>query len=343
MGGHMAFADEAKIKVFAGKGGSGCLSFLREKFIPFGGPDGGDGGDGGCVYLIADKGKNTLGEFRYKKIYRAKNGEGGKGRQRRGASGEDLFVPVPVGTIVTDCSTGEVIGDMLEPGQKILVAQGGFHGLGNLRFKSSTNRAPRKVSPGTPGEERELHLELKLLADVGLLGLPNAGKSTLISSVSNATPRIADYPFTTLEPQLGVVDVSITSQFVIADIPGLIEGASEGQGLGHRFLKHLSRTGLLLHLVAVDVYEGLDATIEEVRVIEQELSRYSDELTQKERWLILNKVDLLPEDERQPYLDSLKAAIGWEGPAFAISASERIGTEKLCQAVMLRIDRKREE
>lgn len=339
----MAFADEAKIKVFAGNGGSGCLSFLRAKCLPEGGPDGGDGGDGGCVYLVANQGKNTLGEFRYKKSYRAPNGEGGKGRQRRGSSGEDLLIQVPVGTIVTDCSTGEVVGDMLEHGQRLLVAQGGFHGLGNLRFKSSTNRAPRKTSPGTPGEERQLHLELKLLADVGLLGLPNAGKSTLISSVSNARPRVAAYPFTTLEPQLGVVDVSVTSQFVIADIPGLIEGASEGHGLGHRFLKHLSRTGLLLHLVAVDLHGGLDAVVEEVRVIQQELARYSDELMHKQRWLILNKVDLLPEEEQKPFFEALKEALDWEGPAFAVSASERIGTEALCQAIMRDLDRKREE
>jgi GTP-binding protein len=330
----MAFIDEARIKVFAGKGGGGCLSFLREKFIAKGGPDGGDGGDGGSVYLVAYASRNTLGEFRHKKRYRAQNGEQGKGRQKRGKNGEDLLIPVPVGTTVVDLSTGETIGDLLEDGQKLLVAQGGFHGLGNQRFKSSTNRAPRQTTPGSEGEERQLHLELKLLADVGLLGLPNAGKSTLISAVSNAHPRIADYPFTTLEPQLGVVDVSVTSQFVIADIPGLIEGASEGHGLGHRFLKHLSRTGLLLHLVAVDLYDGVEASVAEFRVIEKELARYSDELTHKTRWLVLNKIDLLPKDERQSYFNELKEALGWEGPAMAISATERLGTQALCQAVM---------
>lgn len=333
----MAFIDEARVKVYAGNGGAGCLSFLREKCLPKGGPDGGDGGDGGSVFLIANKDMNTLGAFRHKKKYRAQNGEGGRGRQCRGKGGDDLYIKVPVGTTVTDLKTGELIGDLVENGHKLKVAQGGFHGLGNLRFKSSTNRAPRQTSPGTPGEERELFLELKLLADVGLLGLPNAGKSTLITSVSNATPRVADYPFTTLEPQLGVVDVSVTSQFVIADIPGLIEGASEGQGLGHRFLKHLSRTGLMLHLVAVNPYGDFDAVVEEVRVIERELARYSDELEHKERWLVLNKVDLLPQEERDSYLKSLREALNWQGPSFAISASERIGTEELCQAVMAKL------
>jgi GTP-binding protein len=334
----VAFIDEAKILVFAGNGGAGCLSFLREKFIPKGGPDGGDGGDGGSVYLVATTSRNTLGEFRYKKRFRAQNGESGKGRQRRGKSGDDLLIPVPVGTIVTDLMTGEVIGDLIEEGQTLLVAQGGFHGLGNLRYKSSTNRAPRQTSPGTPGEDRELHLELKLLADAGLLGLPNAGKSTLIAAISNAHPRIADYPFTTLEPQLGVVDISPTSQFVIADIPGLIEGASEGLGLGHRFLKHLSRTGLLLHLVGVDPYEGIDASVAGVKVIEQELARYSSELSEKERWLVLNKIDLLPEQDRHGYLESLRAALRWQGPLFAISAAERIGTRELSQAIMRAIE-----
>ena len=334
----MAFIDEVRVKVFAGNGGSGCLSFRREKYIPHGGPDGGDGGDGGSVYLLADASRNTLGEFRYKKSFRAQNGEPGKGRQKRGKSGEDLLIPVPLGTIAADQSTGEVIGELVEDGQRLLVAQGGFHGLGNLRFKSSINRAPRKTSPGTPGESRELQLELRLFADVGLLGLPNAGKSTLISSVSNATPRIADYPFTTLEPQLGVVDVSITSQFVIADIPGLIEGASEGQGLGHRFLKHLSRTGLLLHLVGVDPVQGVEASVAEVRVIEQELVRYSEELGQKTRWLVLNKVDLLSEEEVSAYAARLKQDLAWEGPLFVISAATGAGTQALCEAVMRHLE-----
>lgn len=334
----MAFIDEVKVKVFAGNGGSGCLSFRREKFIPHGGPDGGDGGDGGSVYLLGDASRNTLSEFRYKKSFQAQNGEPGKGRQRRGKSGEDLLIPVPLGTIVADQSTGEVIGELVEDGQRLLVAQGGFHGLGNLRFKSSINRAPRKTSPGTPGESRELQLELRLFADVGLLGLPNAGKSTLIAAVSNATPRIADYPFTTLEPQLGVVDVSITSQFVIADIPGLIEGASEGQGLGHRFLKHLSRTGVLLHLVGVDPFDGVEASAAEVRVIEQELLRYSEELGQKTRWLVLNKVDLLSEEEAKAYASELQQILGWHEPLFVISAATGAGTRSLCEAVMRHLD-----
>lgn len=339
----MAFIDEVDISVNAGNGGAGCLSFLREKFVPLGGPDGGDGGDGGSVYLCADPGRNTLGEFRYRRRFRAQNGEGGKGKQRRGKKGDDLVVQVPVGTVVFDKQTGEQIGDLIEPGQKILVAQGGFHGLGNLRFKSSTNRAPRQTSPGTPGEERKLHMELKLLADVGLLGLPNAGKSTFIRAVSNATPKVADYPFTTLEPQLGVVDVSVTSQFVVADIPGLIEGASVGQGLGHRFLKHLSRTGLLLHLVDIDPEAGVEAVITAVHTISKELEQYDPGLVNKPRWLVLNKIDLLPEEERDGYFEQILTGLKWDAPCYTVSAYQKHGTQELCEAIMRYLESQQQE
>jgi GTP-binding protein len=329
----MKFVDEAHISVSAGKGGNGCLSFRREKFIPRGGPDGGDGGDGGSVYLEADVNLNTLVDYRYKRKFGAQNGEPGRGRDCRGASGSDLVLKVPVGTTVIDVDTEEVLGDLTEAGEQLLVAQGGFHGLGNARFKSSVNRAPRQTSPGSEGEERNLKLELKVLADVGLLGLPNAGKSSFISRVSEATPKIADYPFTTLVPNLGVVKVSPMQSFVVADIPGLIEGASEGQGLGIRFLKHLTRTRLLLHMVDVAPFDGSDPE-ESAVVIDGELNLFSPTLAGRDRWLVLNKVDLADEqtvaDVRQTIVDALE----WDGPIFEISAATGQGCEALCQSIM---------
>jgi GTP-binding protein len=327
----MKFIDEATIEVRAGDGGNGCVSFRREKYIPFGGPDGGDGGDGGSVSLEADSRVNTLVDFRHARKFIAERGENGRGRNCTGKSGEDLVVSVPVGTIVHEAETGELIGDLVHDGQRLIVAKGGFHGLGNARFKSSTNRAPRQSKPGTPGEKRQLRLELKLLADVGLLGMPNAGKSTLISAISSARPKIADYPFTTLYPNLGVVSVSAHRSFVMADIPGLIEGAAEGAGLGIQFLRHLTRTRLLLHLVDMGPTGSPEA---DVATITAELQRYSADLAQRERWLVLNKIDLIPEDRRRQRCQDLVAALQWQGPVFEISALSRAGTDELVQAVM---------
>ena len=338
----MKFVDEATIRVEAGKGGNGCLSFRREKYIPKGGPDGGDGGDGGSIFLEATDGVNTLVDFRYERVWRAQNGESGRGGNCTGRSGDDLVIPVPVGTQVSDQDTEELVGDLTRPGQRLLVAQGGFHGLGNTRFKSSVNRAPRQTTAGTPGEVRNLHLELKLLADVGLLGLPNAGKSTLIRAISAARPKVADYPFTTLYPNLGVVRVDTQRSFVVADIPGLIEGAAEGAGLGVRFLKHLSRTRLLLHLVDLLPPDGSDPA-ESVRTIVAELEKFSPELAERERWLVLNKADLLPEDERDARCAELVAAIHWEGPVHTISALSGEGTARLVQQVMTRLEALRRE
>lgn len=329
----MKFVDEAKIKVEAGDGGDGCLSFRREKFIPLGGPDGGDGGDGGSVYLEADQNLNTLVDFRFQRMFRAERGQNGMGSQCTGKKGQDLVVKVPVGTIIYDEDTGEIIGDLVEAKQKVCVAQGGFHGLGNERFKSSTNRAPRKTTNGTPGEKRQLILELKLLADVGLLGLPNAGKSTFISAVSDARPKVADYPFTTLYPNLGVVRVDFEKSFVIADIPGLIEGASEGAGLGIQFLKHLARTSVLLHLVDILPIDGSDPA-ENINVITNELSKFSEELTEKDRWLVLNKIDLLPEEEIDTHCADIIKRANWQGPVFKISAVTKRGTKELCYKLM---------
>jgi GTP-binding protein len=331
----MKFIDEATIEVRGGDGGNGCVSFRREKYIPFGGPDGGDGGDGGSVLLEADSGINTLVDFRHSRKFLAERGANGAGRNRTGKSGDDLVVKVPVGTIVHEDETGELIGDLVRDGQQLVVAKGGFHGLGNTRFKSSTNRTPRQSKPGTPGERRQLHLELKLLADVGLLGMPNAGKSTLIRAVSSARPKVADYPFTTLHPNLGVVSVSASRSFVMADVPGLIEGAAEGAGLGIRFLKHLSRTRLLLHLVDMG---PLGKPVEDVKTIMNELASFSPELAQRERWLVLNKVDLLPPDERDRACDEVAGALGWQGPVFRISALSGEGTDALVQAVMVFIE-----
>ncbi|BAZ93303.1 GTPase [Thiohalobacter thiocyanaticus] len=334
----MKFVDEATIRVAAGDGGNGCVSFRREKYIPFGGPDGGDGGDGGSVFLVADESINTLVDFRYERRYQAQRGENGRGRNCTGAGGEDRVIRVPVGTMVYDHDTGELIGDLTESGQRLRVAQGGWHGIGNARFKSSTNRAPRQSTPGTPGEQRELRLELKLLADVGLLGMPNAGKSTLIRAVSAARPKVADYPFTTLYPNLGVVRLAQHQSFVIADIPGLIEGAAEGAGLGVRFLKHLARTRLLLHLLDVSPFGGSGDPVDDARKIIAELEKYSPELADRPRWLVLNKLDLLPADERAARCDEIINALKWTGPVFRISAATGEGTDDLVKAVMTHLE-----
>jgi GTPase len=338
----MKFVDEASIKVHAGKGGNGCLSFRREKYIPKGGPDGGDGGDGGSVILLGAEGLNTLIDFRYTRNFKAENGQQGSSAECTGRGGEDLVLQVPVGTTVIDEETGEVLGDITELDQQLKVAQGGYHGLGNTRYKSSTNRAPRQTSPGKEGEVRELKLELKVLADVGLLGLPNAGKSTFIRSVSAARPKVADYPFTTLVPNLGVVGMSGDKSFVIADIPGLIEGASEGAGLGIRFLKHLTRTRLLLHLVDMMPYDGSTAG-ENAEVIEQELEKFSPTMAAGDRWLILNKVDLLQEDEVDARCDEVVKHLSWQGPVFRMSGLASKGTKNLCAAIMDYIDEQRQQ
>jgi GTP-binding protein len=333
----MKFVDEATIKVQAGKGGNGCLSFRREKYIPKGGPDGGDGGDGGSVFLEAVEGLNTLIDYRYTRNFRAENGQQGSSAECTGRGGDDLTLKVPVGTTVLDEESGDVLGDLTELGQKLKVAQGGFHGLGNTRYKSSTNRAPRQTSPGQEGELRELKLELKVLADVGLLGLPNAGKSTFIRSVSAARPKVADYPFTTLVPNLGVVGLSADKSFVIADIPGLIEGASDGAGLGIRFLKHLTRTRLLLHLVDMFPYEG-DSAADNAQIIEDELLKFSPTMAAGERWLVLNKLDLLPEEEVEERCQEVIDQLNWQGPVFRISGLTSNGTKDLCAAIMDHID-----
>ena len=333
----MKFVDEVAITVKAGDGGNGCMSFRREKFIPKGGPDGGDGGDGGSIFLEADVNLNTLVDYRYTRRFNAKRGENGRGSDCTGAKGEDMVLPVPVGTTVIDAGTQEIIGDLTEPGQRLLVAQGGFHGLGNTRFKSSVNRAPRQTTQGSLGDLRDLKLELKVLADVGLLGLPNAGKSTFIRSVSAAKPKVADYPFTTMVPNLGVVDVGQLRSFVIADIPGVIAGAADGAGLGTRFLKHLSRTRLLLHLVDMAPLDQSDP-VEAVETILHELGKFSPSLTLRERWLVLNKCDQLLEDEQQAILDDVVERLEWEGPVYVISASERMGTAELAKDVMNWLD-----
>ncbi len=338
----MKFVDEATIHVQAGKGGNGCVSFRREKYIEFGGPDGGDGGDGGSVYLVGDVNLNTLADFRFTRRFKAESGEAGRGRNCTGKSGEDLYIKVPLGTQVFDVDTAELIGDVVKNGQQLLVAQGGVHGIGNTRFKSSTNRAPRQSTPGTPGETRELRLELKVLADVGLLGLPNAGKSTLIRAVSAARPKVADYPFTTLHPNLGVVSVESHRSFVVADIPGIIEGAAEGTGLGIQFLKHISRTRLLLHLVDAAPFDESIDPVEEVRTIETEMQHFDPELLDYERWLVLNKIDLLPEAEREARCNDIVQRLNWQGPVFRISAINKQGTQELCYRIMEYLEARRE-
>ncbi len=338
----MKFVDEVEIRVEAGDGGNGCVSFRREKYIEFGGPDGGDGGDGGDVYLIADEGLNTLIDYRFERFHRAKRGENGKSRNCTGKSSDDLLLKVPVGTRAIDQDTGEQIGDLTQKGQKLMVAKGGWHGLGNTRFKSSTNRAPRQKTDGTPGEIRNLKLELLLLADVGLLGLPNAGKSTLIRSVSAAKPKVADYPFTTLVPNLGVVRLDSQRSFVIADIPGLIEGAADGAGLGTQFLKHLERCRVLLHVIDVMPVDGSDP-LENAKTIISELEQHNEKLAGKPRWIVFNKLDLLLEEEAEQLTKSIIEGLDWQGEVYSISAFNKMGTEELCQKLMTFIEELPEE
>ena len=325
----MKFVDEVQIRVEAGDGGNGCVSFRREKFIPNGGPDGGDGGDGGDVYLLADTNLNTLIDYRFERFHMAERGENGRGANCTGARGKDLVLKVPVGTRARDEDTGEILGDLTKEGQKLMVAKGGFHGLGNTRFKSSVNRAPRQKTMGTPGEVRNLRMELLLLADVGLLGLPNAGKSTFIRAVSAARPKVADYPFTTLVPNLGVVRMGERNSFVIADIPGLIEGAAEGAGLGIRFLKHLERCRVLLHLVDILPVDGSDPA-ENAKTIIHELEKYSPELAAKPRWLVFNKLDLVLEEEADEIIERVVKTLAWEGAVYRISAFDKQGTDPIC-------------
>ena len=334
----MKFVDEATIRVQAGNGGRGMVSFRREKFIPFGGPDGGDGGSGGSVFLVAKTGLNTLADFRYQRTFKAANGEPGGSADCSGRGGEDLEVQVPVGTVIFDEDTEETLGDLATEGARLVVAKGGKGGLGNQHFKSSTNRTPRKATPGFPGEKRELRLELKLLADVGLLGLPNAGKSTLISVVSAARPKIADYPFTTLHPNLGVVYVGTHQSFVMADIPGVIEGASEGAGLGLRFLKHLQRTRLLLHLVDIAPPDPDADPVRDARTIAAELKKFNPELSKRDRWLVLNKMDLLPPAEADKRCRDIVRRLRWKGAVYRISGVTRQGTQELCRDVMRHLE-----
>lgn len=333
----MQFVDEATIHVSAGNGGNGCVSFRREKFIPLGGPDGGDGGAGGAVWLVADEGLNTLVDFRHQRRFRAERGQNGMGKQMSGKSGADCVIRVPVGTSVVNVETGEQIGDLTVHGERLLVAEGGQGGKGNVHFKSSVNRSPRRAIPGAPGESREIRLELKVLADVGLLGFPNAGKSTFIRAVSAATPRVADYPFTTLKPHLGVVRIEADRSFVIADIPGLVEGAAEGVGLGIRFLKHLARTSLLLHVVDLAPLDGTDPAAE-VRAIEAELGKYDPELLERPRWLVMNKADLLPADEREKTAKALVRKLGWRQPWYVVSALARENTWTVCLDIQRHFD-----
>jgi GTPase len=328
----MKFVDEVTIDVAGGHGGAGCASFRREKFIPFGGPDGGDGGRGGSVIAVGDRNLNTLVDFRYARRHEARNGEAGRGSDQFGAAADDVILRMPVGTIVTDTQADVVLGELLEHGQRLVLAKGGDGGFGNLHFKSSTNRAPRQKTPGWPGDQRTVRLELRVLADVGLLGMPNAGKSTLIAAVSNARPKIADYPFTTLYPHLGVVRVAAEQSFVIADVPGLIEGAADGAGLGHQFLRHLQRTHLLLHLVDIAPLDESVDPVAQVRAIEKELARYDPALRAKPRWLVLNKIDAIDPEQRASVVSAIKRRLRWKAPLFAVSAATREGCDALMRA-----------
>jgi GTP-binding protein len=329
----MKFFDEALIDISAGHGGAGCVSFRREKFIPFGGPNGGDGGRGGSVWAVADLNINTLIDYRYTRRFDAKNGEAGRGTDQFGAAGDDIEMRMPVGTIISDAETGEVMVELLEHGQRALLAKGGDGGFGNLHFKSSTNRSPRQKTPGWPGEARKLQLELRVLADVGLLGMPNAGKSTFIAAISNARPKIADYPFTTLHPNLGVVRVGPERSFVVADIPGLIEGASEGAGLGHQFLRHLQRTRLLLHIVDAAPFDDSVDPVAQAKAIVAELKKYDPKLHAKPRWLVFNKLDMVPVEERESRVKDYVRRLRWKGPVFSISALARDGLQPLLEKI----------
>lgn len=332
----MKFVDEALIDVSAGNGGAGCVSFRREKFIPFGGPDGGNGGRGGSVWAVADRNLNTLIDYRYARRHEARNGEQGRGSDQFGAAGPDIVLRMPVGTILRDAESLDIVAELLVPDEKVLICKGGDGGFGNLHYKSSTNRAPRQKTPGWPGEQKKLKLELRVLADVGLLGMPNAGKSTLIASISNAKPKIADYPFTTLHPNLGVVRIGPEQSFVVADIPGLIEGASEGAGLGHQFLRHLQRTRLLLHMIDMAPFDGTDPVLQAQAIVE-ELRKYDEALWRKPRWLVLNKMDMVPEEERQERVADFVKRFEWEGPVFEISALARQGLEPLLRSIWTHI------
>jgi GTPase len=329
----MKFVDEATIDVVAGDGGNGCMSFRREKFLPFGGPNGGDGGRGGSVFAVGDRNLNTLIDFRYARRHEARRGENGRGSDQYGAAAEDIILRMPMGTVITDAETNQVVAELLVPDEKVLIVKGGDGGFGNLHFKTSTNRAPRQKTPGWPGEQKKLRLELKVLADVGLLGMPNAGKSSLITAVSNARPKIADYPFTTLHPNLGVVRVGPEQSFVVADIPGLIEGASEGAGLGHLFLRHLQRTHLLLHLVDFAPFDDSVDPVAQAKAIAAELKKYDQSLYDKPRWLVLNKLDMVPVEDREKRVKDFVKRFKWKGPVFQISALTREGCEPLTRAI----------
>ncbi|MDZ5457805.1 Obg family GTPase CgtA [Azohydromonas lata] len=329
----MKFVDEATIDVAAGDGGAGCVSFRREKFIPFGGPNGGDGGRGGSIWAVADRNLNTLIDYRYARRHEARNGEAGRGSDQFGAAGDDIVLRMPLGTIIKDAETEETLTELLVPDEKVLICKGGDGGFGNLHFKSSTNRAPRQKTPGWPGERRKLKLELRVLADVGLLGMPNAGKSTLIAAISNARPKIADYPFTTLHPNLGVVRVGPEQSFVVADVPGLIEGAAEGAGLGHQFLRHLQRTHLLLHVVDLAPFDESVDPVAQAKAIVAELKKYDQTLYDKPRWLVLNKLDMVPMEERAARVKDFVKRYRWKGPVFEISALAREGLDPLLRAI----------